>query len=59
MSWRSDGVDNLRSGFKSSVKYKILKNGQKLMESILIIDDEPFIRENVQRVLHEDGYHVL
>jgi len=29
------------------------------MESILIIDDEPFIRENVQRVLHEDGYHVL
>ena len=29
------------------------------MESILIIDDEPFIRENVQRVLAEDGYRVL
>ncbi|WP_305732601.1 sigma-54-dependent transcriptional regulator [Trichlorobacter ammonificans] len=29
------------------------------MESILIIDDEPFIRENVQRVLSEDGYRVL
>lgn len=36
-----------------------LKNGQTLMESILIIDDEPFIRENVQRVLSEDGYRVL
>jgi len=29
------------------------------MEKILIIDDEEFIRENVQRVLNEDGYTVL
>jgi len=29
------------------------------MEKILIIDDEPFIRENVERILHEDGYQVL
>lgn len=29
------------------------------MEKILIIDDEAFIRENVERVLHEDGYSVL
>lgn len=29
------------------------------MEKILIIDDEAFIRENVQRVLNEDGYTVL
>lgn len=29
------------------------------MESILIIDDEPFIRESVTRVLSEDGYRVL
>lgn len=35
------------------------KQGQVPMESILIIDDEPFIRENVQRVLSEDGYRVL
>ncbi len=30
-----------------------------LKETILIIDDEAFIRENVQRILHEDGYRVL
>jgi DNA-binding NtrC family response regulator len=30
-----------------------------LTETILIIDDESFIRENVQRILHEDGYRVL
>ncbi|MFA6823239.1 MAG: sigma-54 dependent transcriptional regulator [Geobacter sp.] len=29
------------------------------METILIVDDEAFIRENVQRVLTEDGYRVL
>jgi DNA-binding NtrC family response regulator len=29
------------------------------MEQILIIDDEAFIRENVDRVLREDGYRVL
>lgn len=29
------------------------------MEKILIIDDEPFIRENVERILREDGYQVL
>ena len=29
------------------------------MESILIIDDEPFIRESVNRVLSEDGYWLL
>ncbi|GAM07797.1 acetoacetate metabolism regulatory protein AtoC [Geobacter sp. OR-1] len=29
------------------------------MEKILIIDDEPFIRENVERILGEDGYQVL
>jgi two-component system response regulator AtoC len=29
------------------------------MEKILIIDDEAFIRENVERILTEDGYHVL
>ncbi len=29
------------------------------MEKILIIDDESFIRENVQRILAEDGYTVL
>jgi two-component system, NtrC family, response regulator AtoC len=29
------------------------------MEKILIIDDESFIRENVERILHEDGYTVL
>ncbi|MSM40779.1 MAG: response regulator [Geobacter sp.] len=29
------------------------------MEKILIIDDESFIRENVQRILAEDGYQVL
>lgn len=29
------------------------------MEKILIIDDEAFIRENVERVLAEDGYSVL
>lgn len=28
------------------------------MEKILIIDDEPFIRENVSRILTEDGYKV-
>ena len=28
------------------------------MEKILIIDDEAFIRENVSRILSEDGYHV-
>lgn len=38
---------------------KINNTGLKTMESILIIDDEPFIRENVQRVLSEDGYRVL
>lgn len=30
-----------------------------LTETILIIDDESFIRENVQRILSEDGYRVL
>ena len=30
-----------------------------LTETILIIDDESFIRENVQRILNEDGYRVL
>ena len=30
-----------------------------LKETILIIDDEAFIRENVQRILAEDGYRVL
>ncbi len=29
------------------------------METILIVDDEAFIRENVQRILQEDGYRVL
>jgi DNA-binding NtrC family response regulator len=29
------------------------------MEKILIIDDEAFIRENVERILGEDGYSVL
>lgn len=29
------------------------------METILIVDDESFIRENVQRILSEDGYRVL
>ncbi len=29
------------------------------MEKILIIDDETFIRDNVVRILGEDGYHVL
>jgi len=29
------------------------------MEKILIIDDEAFIRENVERILGEDGYTVL
>lgn len=29
------------------------------MEKILIIDDEAFIRENVERILREDGYTVL
>lgn len=29
------------------------------METILIVDDEAFIRENVQRILSEDGYRVL
>ncbi|GFE58891.1 sigma-54 dependent transcriptional regulator [Geobacter sp. AOG1] len=29
------------------------------MEKILIIDDEAFIRENVERILQEDGYSVL
>lgn len=38
---------------------KTINTGLKIMESILIIDDEPFIRENVQRVLSEDGYRVL
>lgn len=28
------------------------------MEKILIIDDEVFIRENVSRILSEEGYHV-
>lgn len=28
------------------------------MEKILIIDDEAFIRENVSRILSEEGYHV-
>ncbi len=28
------------------------------MEKILIIDDEPFIRENVQRILSDQGYQV-
>ncbi|MEI6705174.1 MAG: response regulator, partial [Deltaproteobacteria bacterium] len=28
------------------------------MEKILIIDDEAFIRENVSRILSEDGYQV-
>jgi two-component system, NtrC family, response regulator AtoC len=26
------------------------------MEKILIVDDEPFIRENLERILAEDGY---
>lgn len=29
------------------------------METILIVDDEVFIRENVERILIEDGYRVL
>src|SRR5512138_2590658 len=29
------------------------------MEKILIIDDEAFIRENVERVLKDEGYQVL
>ena len=29
------------------------------MEKILIIDDEAFIRETVERVLGEEGYQVL
>jgi two-component system, NtrC family, response regulator AtoC len=29
------------------------------MEKILIVDDEAFIRENVERILHEDGYTVV
>src|SRR5210317_1970113 len=27
------------------------------MERILIVDDEAFIRENLERILEEDGYH--
>ncbi|HKJ30094.1 MAG TPA: response regulator, partial [Desulfuromonadales bacterium] len=27
------------------------------MERILIVDDEAFIRENLERILGEDGYH--
>ena len=26
------------------------------MEKILIVDDEAFIRENLERILNEDGY---
>jgi len=29
------------------------------MEKILIVDDEAFIRENVERILQEDGYSVV
>ena len=29
------------------------------MEKILIIDDEEFIRENVDRVLRDEGYQVV
>ncbi|GAB4303429.1 MAG: sigma-54 dependent transcriptional regulator [Desulfuromonadia bacterium] len=29
------------------------------MEKILIVDDEPFIRENVERILSDTGYHVF
>lgn len=29
------------------------------MEKILIVDDESFIRENVERILGEEGYHVI
>ena len=29
------------------------------METILIIDDEAFIRENIERILGDDGYRVL
>ena len=29
------------------------------MERILIVDDEAFIRENLERILAEDGYHPL
>ena len=29
------------------------------MERILIVDDEAFIRENLERILEEDGYHPL
>jgi DNA-binding NtrC family response regulator len=29
------------------------------MERILIVDDEAFIRENLERILGEDGYHPL
>ena len=29
------------------------------MEKILIIDDEAFIRANVERILTDDGYQVL
>ena len=27
------------------------------MERILIVDDEAFIRENLERILAEEGYH--
>ena len=29
------------------------------MERILIVDDEAFIRENLERILEEDGYHTF
>ncbi len=29
------------------------------MEKILIVDDEAFIRENLERILAEDGYHLI
>jgi two-component system, NtrC family, response regulator AtoC len=34
-------------------------DGKVPMEKILIVDDEAFIRDNVERILHEDGYTVV
>jgi two-component system response regulator AtoC len=43
------------AGFQSHPE----KRPEDDMEKILIIDDESFIRENVERILREDGYTVL
>ncbi len=46
----------LRGGFSKTV---VGSKKRKIMEKILIIDDEEFIRENVNRVLKDEGYQVI